>query len=57
MSKISFAVVAHNTEQQCGLVLRYPSMNRILPPGVIYPSLGTTDLNLWFKLKENKLNK
>jgi len=33
MSKISFAVIAHNTEQQCGLVLRYPSRNRILPPG------------------------
>jgi len=33
MSKISFAVIAHNTEQQRGLVLRYPSRNRILPPG------------------------
>jgi len=30
MSKISFAVVAHNTEQH-GLVLRYPSKNRIFP--------------------------
>jgi len=33
MSKISFAVIAHNTEEHCGLVLRYPSKNRILPPG------------------------
>jgi len=33
MSKISFAVIAHNTEQQCGLVLRYPLINRILPLG------------------------
>jgi len=32
MSKISFAVIAHNTEQQCGLVPRYPQKNRILPP-------------------------
>ena len=32
MSKISFAVITHNAEQQCGLVLRYPSKNRILPP-------------------------
>jgi len=33
MSKISCAVIAHNTEQQCGLVLRYPSRNRMLSPG------------------------
>jgi len=33
MSKIYFALIAHNTEQRCNLVLRYPSRNRILPPG------------------------
>jgi len=33
MSKISFAVIAYNTEQQYGLVLCYPSKNGILPPG------------------------
>jgi len=33
MWKISFAVIAHNTKQKCGLVLRYPSKNRIFPPG------------------------
>jgi len=33
VSKISCAVIAHNTEQQCGLVLRYPSRNRMLSPG------------------------
>jgi len=27
------------------LVLRYPLKNRILPPGVIYPTLGTTGLD------------
>jgi len=32
MLKISFAVIAHNAEQQCGLVLCYPSKNRILSP-------------------------
>jgi len=37
MSKISFAVIAHNREQQCGLVLRYLSKNRILPPGSNLP--------------------
>jgi len=41
MSKIYFAVIGHNAEQQCGLVLRYPSNNRILPPG---GNLGTTVL-------------
>jgi len=35
MSKIYFAVIAHNTEQKCSLVLRYASMNRALPTGVI----------------------
>jgi len=44
MSKISFAVIAHDTEQQCGLFLRYPSRNCILPLGVIYPQFG----NHWF---------
>ena len=28
MSKISFAVIAHNTEQQCGLVLRWFYLNK-----------------------------
>jgi len=36
-SQISFAVIAHNTEQQCGLVLRYPLKNRVLPPGGNFP--------------------
>jgi len=31
MSKLSFAVIAHNTEQQCGFGLHYPPKNRILP--------------------------
>jgi len=32
-SKISFAVIAHNTKQQCGLVPRFPLKSRVLPPG------------------------
>jgi len=28
-----FAVIAHNTEQHCGWVPRYPPKNRILSPG------------------------
>jgi len=42
ISKISFAVIAHNTEQQCGFGFALPPKNRILPRVVIYPSLGTT---------------
>jgi len=30
-------VIAYNTENQCGLVLRYPLRNS---PGVIYPQVG-----------------
>jgi len=33
MSKISFAVIAHNTEQQCALILCYP--RRIVLPVVL----------------------
>jgi len=50
MSKISFAVIAHNTEQHCGLVLRYPSRNRILPRRLIYPQFG----NHWFKVSSKR---
>jgi len=60
MSKISFAVIAYNTEQQRGLVLRYPSKNRILPQGVMYPSFGDHCFNqfvpfLWSKLLSHEM--
>jgi len=38
-SKISFAVIAHKTEQ-CGFGFALPWKNHILPLGVIYPQFG-----------------
>jgi len=47
LSKISFAVIAHNTEQQCGFGSALPpTKHRILPWGVIYPQFG----NHWSRL-------
>jgi len=40
-----FAVIAHNIEENCGLVPHYPPKNRILPLGVIYPQVGSH----WYK--------
>jgi len=36
-SKISFAVIAHNTEQQYGIVLRYPQTIVYYPWGQFTP--------------------
>ena len=36
-------MIANNTEQHFGSAV--PPKNRILPPGVIYPTLATTGLN------------
>jgi len=42
MSKISFPVIAHNTEKHYGFGSALPQKNRILPPG---SNLGTTDVD------------
>ena len=39
-SKISSAVITHNTEKQCGLVLCYPRRIAYYPWGLIYPQFG-----------------
>jgi len=37
MSKISFAVIAHNTEQQCGFGFAFPLQESHITPGGSLP--------------------